>query len=107
MHASRRSGVERDMAIGTSVFLTALGLILALAVNVHVPGVDVHTIGWILTLVGVVGLVWTLLLWNRARTIVREGPGLRPTSVDQETTVLRERPVVRDERIIREEPPRY
>ena len=98
---------QRLAALLLDVLIRA-GLILALAVNVHVPGVDLHTIGWILTLVGVVGLVWTLLLWNRARTIVREGPGLRQTPVDQETTVLRERPVVRDERIIREEePPRY
>ena len=48
------------MGIGVSVFLIALGLILALAVNVRVPGIDLHMVGWILTLVGVVGLVWTL-----------------------------------------------
>ena len=88
------------MGIGVSVFLIALGLILALAVNVHVPGIDLHTVGWILTLVGVVGLVWTLVLWNRARAAV----GAR---VVRETTDLDGRPVVREERILREEPPGY
>ena len=88
------------MGIGVSVFLIALGLILALAVNVHVPGIDLHMVGWILTLVGVVGLVWTLVLWNRARTAV----GAR---VVRETTDLDGRPVVREERVIREEPPGY
>jgi len=88
------------MGIGVSVFLIALGLILALAVNVHVPGIDLHMVGWILTLVGVVGLVWTLILWNRARPAV----GAR---VVRETTDLDGRPVVWEERVIREEPPGY
>ena len=87
------------MGIGFSVFLIALGLILALAVNVHMPGIDLHMVGWILTLAGVVGLVWTLILWNRARAAV--GPRVvRQTDLDG-------RPIVQDERIIREEPPGY
>ena len=88
------------MGIGVSVFLIALGLILALAVNVHVPGIDLHMVGWILTLVGVVGLVWTVVIWNRARAAV-EAPVVRQRST------LEGRPVVREERVIREEPPRY
>ena len=87
------------MGIGVSVFLIALGLILALAVNVHMPGIDLHMVGWILTLAGVVGLVWTLVLWNRARAAV--GPRVvRQTDLDG-------RPIVQDERTIREEPPGY
>ena len=88
------------MGIGVSVFLIALGLILALAVNVDVPGIDLHMVGWILTLVGVVGLVWTLLIWNRARAAV-EAPVVR------ERSALDGRPVVREERVVREEPPGY
>ncbi len=45
------------MGIGGSIFLIAAGLILALGVNADVSGLDVQTIGWILALVGVVGLV--------------------------------------------------
>jgi len=88
------------MGIGVSVFLIALGLILALAVNVDVPGIDLHMVGWILTLAGVVGLVWTLLLWNRARAAV-EVPVVR------ERSGLVGRPVAREERVVREEPPGY
>jgi uncharacterized protein DUF6458 len=88
------------MGIGVSVFLIALGLILALAVNVHVPGIDIHMVGWILTLVGVVGLVWTLVLWNRARAAV----GVR---VVREPGTLEGRPAVREEQVIREDSPGY
>ena len=80
------------MSIGVSIFLIALGLILALAVNVDLSGIDVQTIGWILTLVGVGGLVLSLTLWNRRRVPVREEPVIR----DQ--PVVRETPVVREER---------
>jgi len=95
------------MGIGVSVFLIALGLILALAVNIHLSGIDLHMVGWILTLVGVVGLVWTLVLWNRARVIVREGPVLREVPTVRETPGRSERPAMREERIIRDEPPAY
>ena len=85
------------MGIGVSIFLIALGLILALAVDVDLSGIDLQTIGWILTLVGVGGLVLTLTLWNRRRVAVRE----------EATPVRRQGPVVREERIIRDEPPAY
>lgn len=35
------------MGIGASVFLIAVGLILALAVNVDISGLDIAVIGWI------------------------------------------------------------
>ena len=95
------------MGIGVSVLLIALGLILALAVNVHLSGIDLHTVGWILTVVGVVGRIWTLVVWNRARGAVREGPVVREAAEVRETPVLRERPARREERIIREDPPGY
>ena len=40
------------MGLGVSLLLIALGLILALAVNAHVSGIAVHTIGWILVVIG-------------------------------------------------------
>jgi hypothetical protein len=93
--------VPPGMSIGASIFLIALGLILALAVNVDLSGIDVQTIGWILTLVGVGGLVLSLAMWNRRRGAVREEPVVR----DQ--PVVRETPVVREERVIREDHPRF
>jgi len=40
-----------------AIGLIAIGLILALAVQVEVGGLDLQLIGWILAVVGVVGLV--------------------------------------------------
>lgn len=53
------------MGIGVSVFLLALGAILAFAVNYSINGVDIHVIGFILMAAGVVGLFMTTLLFGR------------------------------------------
>jgi hypothetical protein len=66
------------MGIGASIFLIALGAILAFALNVHIGGVDIHVIGWILMAVGAIGLFVTLYVWGgrRRRTVVyRDGGG--------------------------------
>lgn len=55
------------MGIGGSIFLIALGLILALAVNYQLVGIDINLIGWILVAVGVLGLALTLYFWNSRR----------------------------------------
>ena len=58
------------MGIGVSIFLIALGAILAFAVNVSVSGLDIAVVGWILMVVGVIGLIMTAFIWgprNRAR----------------------------------------
>ncbi len=55
------------MALGTSLFLIAVGAILAFAVNFEVAGIEIETIGVILMVVGVLGFVASLLLANSAR----------------------------------------
>ena len=45
------------MTIGTSLFLLAVGAILKFAVEDSVSGVDLGTIGVILMVVGIVGLI--------------------------------------------------
>jgi hypothetical protein len=58
------------MGIGTSLVLIAIGAILRWAVNTSVSGVNLHTIGLIVFLVGVVGLAVSLLwmtLWAPRR----------------------------------------
>ena len=40
------------MGIGVSLILIAVGAILAFAVNATLVGVDIHTVGWILMIVG-------------------------------------------------------
>ena len=58
------------MYIGTSIFLIALGAILKYAVTGSVSGIDLKTAGLILMIVGVLGLVLSLLMmtiWNDRR----------------------------------------
>jgi len=66
------------MRIGASLFLIALGAILKFAVNKHVNGIDINTVGVILMVVGIIGLLLELLLWtNRRRTtVVSQQPGV-------------------------------
>lgn len=56
------------MRIGSSIGLIAIGLILALAVNIDVDGIDL--LGWILAAVCVVGLITSLALARRSRPVV-------------------------------------
>ena len=54
------------MAIGTSLFLIAVGAILRYAVDATVAGVDIQTAGLILMIIGVAGLVIGLFLLTQA-----------------------------------------
>jgi hypothetical protein len=64
------------MRIGGSLFLIAVGAILNWAVSAHVKGVNLHAIGWILIIVGAVGLLVTLIwMSTRRRTdVIHRGP---------------------------------
>jgi uncharacterized membrane protein len=50
------------MGIGFSIFLLALGAILAFAVDFTVAGIDIAIIGWILMAAGVIGLILTMVV---------------------------------------------
>jgi hypothetical protein len=52
------------MGIGISIFLMAVGAILAFAVNVTTSGVNLDTVGVILMVVGAIGLLTSLLFWS-------------------------------------------
>lgn len=52
---------------GTNLFFIALGLILKYAVTWTVVGIDLHTVGVILVVVGLAGLVVNLVAPLRAR----------------------------------------
>lgn len=78
------------MRVGASLVLIALGAILKFAVSKKVNGVDLPTVGVILMVVGVVGLLITLALMTTRRrtdvihgasgtTVVGPRPGLDPT----------------------------
>lgn len=55
------------MGYGSGAFLLAVGLILALAVNKQVQGIDLNTVGWILAIVGAIVLILSAITWNRGR----------------------------------------
>ena len=53
------------MTIGTSLFLIAVGAILKFAVADSIDEVDLSTVGLILMVVGIIGLLIGLFLMNR------------------------------------------
>ena len=74
------------MGIGTSLLLIAIGAILAFAINTTEFGpVEVGTIGVILMIVGLIGLLISLVLMSQAR--------------DRGGVVARDRVVERDPRV--------
>ena len=74
------------MTIGGSIFLIAVGAILRYAVDVTVSGIEIQTIGLILMIAGVVGLVIGLFLLTQTER-------RRPVAYDDR--VIDDRPVVR------------
>jgi predicted anti-sigma-YlaC factor YlaD len=73
------------MGLGVGIFLAAAGAVLAFAVDDNVSGVNIHTIGWILLIVGIIGIVLSMIFWSswagpgyfgqrRQTTYVDEGP---------------------------------
>ncbi|GGK35214.1 hypothetical protein GCM10010124_29890 [Pilimelia terevasa] len=61
------------MGIGGSIFLIAVGAILSFAVDFRLGWVDINTVGWVLMLAGIAGLVLTLVYSRRSRTTVATG----------------------------------
>jgi hypothetical protein len=66
------------VGIGTSLFLIAIGAILYFAVDADVSGIEISTVGVILMVIGIVGLLISLFFlgeWRRRyRTPVEERP---------------------------------
>ena len=55
------------MGYGLGIALLVIGLILALAVNAQVSGINIDMLGWILVLGGVIVLVLTAVQLNTRR----------------------------------------
>ena len=66
------------MGIGTSLFLIAVGAILYFAVTATISGIEIATIGIILMVIGVIGLLISLFFLSSLRrgtserTVVRD-----------------------------------
>lgn len=72
------------MGIGVSVFLIAVGAILAFAVDVTTEGVNLDTVGVILMIVGGIGLLASMLFWS----------SFSPYGRDREEVVVRDRELI-------------
>ena len=83
------------MSIGASIFLLVIGAILTFAVNVSTEGFNINTVGIILMVAGVVGLLLSLLFWSNF------SPYRRRTTT---TTAYPEERVVEERRIERDYP---
>jgi hypothetical protein len=75
------------MGIGGSIFLLALGAILAFAVNTSINGLDLQVVGYILMAAGALGIVLFLAVF---------GPRSRRTPYVEETVVRDRLPRDRD-----------
>lgn len=95
------------MRIGAGLLLIAVGAILRFGIaTVSTHGVAIHTIGDILMLVGVLGVVLWMVAWapwsrrpayrDDARPAYRDGA--RPAYRDDAPAYYREEPVYREER---------
>jgi hypothetical protein len=73
------------MGLGVGILLAAVGAVLAFAVSATVSGVNIHAVGWILLIVGIVGILLSMIFWSswagpgyftqrRRTTYVDEGP---------------------------------
>lgn len=79
------------MTIGASVFLLAIGLILAIAVDIAptpAAGINIewNTIGWILVLAGLLGLLLSFMSARRRATVYTDQPGVVPPA--RTTTIV-------------------
>jgi predicted membrane channel-forming protein YqfA (hemolysin III family) len=75
------------MSIGASIFLLVVGAILTFAVNVDSPGFNINTVGIILMVAGLIGLLMSLFLWSNSPWRRRRVVG---------GTIVEERPYDRD-----------
>jgi predicted membrane channel-forming protein YqfA (hemolysin III family) len=78
------------MSIGASIFLLVVGAILTFAVNVSTEGFNINTVGIILMVAGVVGLLLSLLFWSSF------SPYRRRSTAYPEERVVEERRIERD-----------
>jgi hypothetical protein len=75
------------MGISVSILLIAVGAILTWGVTAEAEGLDVNAIGVILMIVGLLGLVISMIFWSswggfqRRTTYVEGGPRRRATTV--------------------------
>jgi len=86
------------MGISVSILLIAVGAILTWGVTADAEGLDINAIGVILMIVGVLGLVISMLFWSswggfRRRTAYVERGPAPAAPAPRRTTVVEEQDV--------------
>jgi hypothetical protein len=74
------------MGISLSILLVAVGAVLTWAVSAEVSGVDITAVGVILMIVGIIGLLLSLVFWSSWG-----GFGARDTAAGGQNTTIVER----------------
>ncbi len=69
------------MGLGTSIVLIAVGAVLRYAVTFEVVGVDIQTVGTILLIIGILGLIISLIYMFALNR--RDTPSDRPVAQDR------------------------
>jgi hypothetical protein len=105
------------MSLGVGIFLIAAGAVLRFAIATSsTHGLNIHAVGVILMLAGVVGLVLSLLVWgwlnrrrNRVATYTAPAPATysrRPRTLVRRRTVYQDDlPVAGGQAVYQDEPP--
>ncbi|QFG23160.1 DUF6458 family protein [Actinomadura sp. WMMB 499] len=83
------------MGIGVSLAFMAIGAILAFALRVDLSGVNIQMVGWILILVGVISMLFTLK-YTRPRRGTGRITGADPAYGDEPGTVVHEEHIIQD-----------
>jgi hypothetical protein len=52
------------MGLGIGILLAAVGAVLAFAVSATTSGVNIHAVGWILLIVGIIGILLSMIFWS-------------------------------------------
>lgn len=60
------------MYLGLGIFLLVVGAVLAFATSIHVSGIDISVVGWILMAGGLLAIILSLAM-TRRRGIVSHG----------------------------------
>lgn len=72
------------MGIGSSIALIAIGAIFAFALDFGIAGINITVIGYILMVAGLLGLLFTALIFGRRSDTVVERPRRREVVRERE-----------------------
>ena len=75
------------MGISLSILMIAVGAVLTWAVNAELSSVDITAVGVILMVVGIIGLLFSLVFWSSWGGFgAREGGGQNTTVIERDRT---------------------